>query len=286
MSVYGTSPVLVDTDGDGLSDHDEIVEYGFDPEVNPYRYNPLVADLPKLGGVLTSPPSVALHPTDSTGVSRTFETTHSTESAHTVSTSTTDSNSLAIEQTHTASGSVGLSPEGLSGSVSYSYSHSTTDETSHSFTEEQAQENRTALGNAEAFQKNRELSASGGILMVTVQVENRGNLSFRLDQLMLSAVMPDLSEPGVFHPIGNLQLDATYTSFPAVTIPPGGRLSALDFINDGLDLQTTKALLESNRGLVIQPAMYDLTDPDGRAFAFNLTQVSVASVANTHCPTP
>ncbi len=108
LQQYGTSPILWDTDGDGLSDYIECVEYAFDPSNNPYKYNPLVADVPKLGIIITSPPSVSLHLTDTTGVSRTFETSRSDESAKTVSTSTTDTNTHAIEMTHTTSVHSGL----------------------------------------------------------------------------------------------------------------------------------------------------------------------------------
>jgi alpha-tubulin suppressor-like RCC1 family protein len=273
LSTYMTSPILADTDGDGLSDYEECVEYSFDPDNNPYKYNPLVADIPKLGINITSPPSVSLHLTDTSGVSRTFETSRSDESAQTVTTSTTDTNTHSIEMTHTASIEFGFSGWSVTGKVGYSFSNATTDETSYSYSEEQSNENRRTLTNAEAFERASEVSASGGILMTTVEIENRGNVAFRLENLILGAVVPDTMDPGVFYPVGNLTLEAPYTEFPEVSITPGDKLGVLNFINDGLDLETAKSLLRDARSLVLRPASYEITDGEGKPFAFNLEEV-------------
>jgi hypothetical protein len=176
---------------------------------------------------------------------------------------------------HTASATFGFSGWSLTGSVSYSFGHATTDETSHSYTEEQTNENRQTLTYAEAYEESNQISASGGILMVTAEIENRGDMSFRIDNMILGAVVPVTSEPGVFNPVGNLVLDTSgnYKEFPEVTLGPGDKLVALNFINDGLDLATGKSLLRDARSLVIIPSLYELTDPDGKAFAFNLTEI-------------
>src|SRR6185369_9597823 len=71
--VFGTSPVLADTDGDGIDDDREVNELGFDPDVNPYKFNPLVADVPRLGIVLRSAPSIRLFLTDALAVTKTVE---------------------------------------------------------------------------------------------------------------------------------------------------------------------------------------------------------------------
>lgn len=273
LTTYGTSPILADTDGDGLSDYVECVEYSFDPGNNPYRYNPLVADIPKLRINITSPPAVSLHLTDISGISRTFETSRSDESAQTVSTSTTDTNTHAIEMTHTGSIEVGFSGWSLEGKIGYSFSHATTDETSYSYSKEQSNENRLTLTNAESFERASEVSASGGILMTTLEIENRGNVAFRLENLILGAVVPDTRDPGVFYPVGNLTLEAPYTEFPQVSIAPGDKLGVLNFINDGLDLETAKTFLRDSRSLVLRPASYELADAEGRPFAFSLEEV-------------
>ena len=71
ISLYGTSPVLADTDGDGLSDYDEVVQRAFDPVNGPHHFNPLVADVPLMNLRITSAPLVTVHLTDANGVTLT-----------------------------------------------------------------------------------------------------------------------------------------------------------------------------------------------------------------------
>ncbi len=53
------------------------MEYDFNPAANPYKFNPLAADVPKLGILLKSPPSISLRLTDTTGTNtRAVEITH------------------------------------------------------------------------------------------------------------------------------------------------------------------------------------------------------------------
>src|SRR5262245_9876725 len=55
-AIYGTSPVLRDTDGDGMSDYDEIVRHTFDRANLPLRFNPRVADVPSIKLRITGVP--------------------------------------------------------------------------------------------------------------------------------------------------------------------------------------------------------------------------------------
>lgn len=55
----GTALHLDDTDGDGFSDYREVVELGFSPDNNNDKFNPLVADPPRIQINITSPPPPA-----------------------------------------------------------------------------------------------------------------------------------------------------------------------------------------------------------------------------------
>jgi hypothetical protein len=73
LNVTGTSPILPDTDGDGYTDYDEVVKFGFDPQNNPTRFNPRVADVPQMAVVFTGPPVVRISYTDARGVTQTID---------------------------------------------------------------------------------------------------------------------------------------------------------------------------------------------------------------------
>lgn len=101
--IYGTSPVLKDTDGDGWTDREEIIDHAFDPSINPYLFNPRLADIPQVEVVFTSPPLVVVHLTDANGVVQSFTTTN-TEGWTTTDTngqSETDLQAQSLSQTHT-----------------------------------------------------------------------------------------------------------------------------------------------------------------------------------------
>lgn len=108
LYIYGTSPLMADTDGDGWSDFAEVIDFGFDPVNAPFRFNPLIADLPMLDIVLTSPPLLTIEATDETGETFTVSTTRTEENTLTVTTtvSATNSESESVSTPTTVSRSV------------------------------------------------------------------------------------------------------------------------------------------------------------------------------------
>ncbi len=77
VALYGTSPVMADTDGDGWSDFAEVVGHAFDPANDPYRFNPRVSDVPEQALEFTSAPIIVIMIQRSDGESITFETERS-----------------------------------------------------------------------------------------------------------------------------------------------------------------------------------------------------------------
>ena len=274
--LYGTSPLLADTDGDGISDADEIIKLGFDPDVDPIRFNPLVADIPLLGVVLQSPPVVVLILTDIQAVSKVFEVDRTQENAVTVDQSVTNSITDTIELDQTSSNST-VFTNGVAGDVTLSYDITKilTQDTSFSFSKTQTVENVKAITEIEAFSKTHEIDASGGAIKVTVSLANLGNIPFRVDHVVLSAVIPDPSIPGKFFPVGNLVYDTSqnYTGFPSFSIPPGGVFPAVVFVNNTLDLETAELVLKNPGALLISVATFELSDVDGTPFGFNFDDI-------------
>jgi Regulator of chromosome condensation (RCC1) repeat/Bacterial TSP3 repeat len=273
INIYGTSPMLVDTDGDGLTDYDEVVGFGFDPTGNNYLFNPLVADVPQIGVRITTTPSISLNATTSTG----GETSYSVERTSSFSQSQTNSQSstasTAVEITDSVSASLGFSGWSLSGSVSYDYSKSTSKEQSFTWSNDQTTENSQGLTNAQTQSANNSETLSGGSMSVAVDIVNAGNLGFTVENVIIGAVMLDPTSTAVLAPVGNLNLDTTFSSFPKFSLGPGQSSDNLVFTNNGLDLGTAETLLLNSTGLNVGVSAYEITDEQGRAFAHDLTAI-------------
>jgi hypothetical protein len=78
----GTSPADADSDGDGLTDYDEVVTKAFDPTINNFPFNPHIANVPQINVVLQSMPGIKISYTDSQSTSRTTGVTGNTESGY------------------------------------------------------------------------------------------------------------------------------------------------------------------------------------------------------------
>jgi len=145
------------------------------------------------------------------------------------------------------------------------------------FTDEQSIENRKALTEIEAIEKDRTITASGGLIKFTVEIENRGNVAFQVSTLVLSVVIPDPRHPGSFIPIANMVPEVTppfYDPYPPYVIPPGGRFPALVYVNNSLDLVTAKELLRDAKSIIVSVAALELLDADGVPFAFKFGNIN------------
>lgn len=274
----GTSPALTDTDGDGISDADEIGRLGFDPDINPYKFNPLLADVPRIGIVLRSPPSVRLFLTDvqavtkTVEVDRTFQTTVDViqSISETITESTSGTKETTVDTTFT-----GGAPGDVT--ITDSISKTMSDSVEIDLTDEQSVENRVALTEIEAFEKDRAIIASGGLLKFTVEIQNRGNIAFQVFTLVLSVVIPDPSHPGKFLPICNLvpeTIPPFYDPYPPYVLPPGGKFPAVGYANTTLDLETAKQILRDGKSLIVSVAGLELLDENGVPFAFKFQDIN------------
>ena len=274
----GTNPNLADTDGDGISDFDETVTKGFAPDVNPTKFNPLVADIPRLGIILRSPPSVRVFLTDTLAVTktvevdRTFQTT--VDVIQSIAETITESNSLTNDTTvdNTFSG-------GVPGDVTITdaITKTVSNAVEFDFTDEQSVENRVALTEIESIEVDRAIIASGGVLKFTVEVQNLGNVAFQVFTLVLAVTIPDPANPGKFIPICNLvpeTIPPFYDPYPPYVLPPGGRFPVVGYANTTLDLTTVKQLLRDAKSLIVSVAGLELLDADGVPFAFKFQDIS------------
>ncbi len=282
---YGTSPVLADTDADGFNDYKEVITFGFDASVNNLRFNPLIADIPQIDVQLTSAPDIFLNYTTASGSSSSVSTNRSESSTQSVTTSETLGESTSFEHAHTFGASVaiqagvkigvGLGAESsVTTTLSYTASIAYGEESSQSWSEEQSQENSTALDQGKAFEQSNDIATSGGGIGISVQVGNGGDISYTLSNLFLSATYIDLTRPDAVVPIGNLKFENAL-GFPSFTLAPGESSGQLNFFTSELGIDTTKGLLADSNGLIIQPAIFDMLDENGVSYTFNNTAMQV-----------
>ena len=259
--VLETSARTDDTDGDGLTDFEEIVTRNFDPTTNNFRFNPRIADVPRLTFRLTALPDIRVDYTTSEGTTDTIAVQRTQESSRSVTRSKTYERSHEIEESITTMSSVSILDAGfsVSGSLSESWGESM------SWTSAQTRENRQALSRTQETSRQRGTELNGGTLRVSLAVENRGYQSVTLESLVVAASQTDPLDPRRFSPIANLDFDGTQ-GFSAIEIPPNGSTSDQLIFKADLDLGTTLALLESSRNLVLKPAVWSAVDIANRSF--------------------
>lgn len=276
----GTSPVLYDTDGDGFSDFDEVVTFGFDPSGNPLRFNPLIADTPKITINLLSVPSILINYTETDGTTSSISTSRSQASSSTVTRSKSKSNTNSFEHAYKEGfeieTTVKVAVDGgveTTGQLSFEATQTLKNETTTSWSKEQAAENSTAFENAESFESSHEVSAGNGVISIVASVSNTGGLSYTLRNLILSATYFDHRLTNPVTPVGNLDFDTSSGSFPEVTLAPGQSIGPLNFAGKEINLQRIKQLLSNSQGLTVTPAIFDMLDEEGNSFNFDLTVV-------------
>lgn len=215
-------------------------------------------------------------------------TTREVTDQSTLITTNTSTNGTKVEDEHTAGGELGVDAKGApSGKLSYEYSTASTRESTSGWTQTQIDDNKQVFTESEIIENQRDIATSGGSIAYSVTVQNEGEIAFTLTSLALSAQGIDPNFDGRFKPVGNLDLDTAFSSFPAISIGPGGSAQNLVFANRNLDTGTTKDLLENSSGLVTEVAAYEVVDGEGRAFVHDETAIAArtALVLIEYAPT-
>ena len=278
---WRTSPTSADTDGDGLSDTTEIYDLGFNPQVRPDRFNPLVADVAELAIEVTSPATLELITEEGTSVGN--ETVEGYSSSTTTGVTDETTRSYEWEGGFSVGGEFGQEiSTGTNGldfkhiwkvqaSVNFSFTNSTS--TSHSVSREVSEE----LSRQESTSREETSNATGGIMAVTVDVVNDGHVSVQLSGLALDVVQQVGEE---FVPVITLRPEDQGNAFPQRTLAPGQRLEDLIFATEDMTVESTRALLRDPSGLVFRTSNHEFTvlhtTPDGpRPIASGFLQQSI-----------
>lgn len=264
-TIYFTSAKIADSDGDGISDGQEVLEYGFSPASNAFRFNPLIADLPALKVSIETKPSLVLNYTDTQGQE------NSVQNENGGSTSNTDSNSTE----RSAAVSIGLEytlKAGTDSGAELKESLNVTSTVTRNNTESQTDE--TTWNKVTNETNSSSKSTDRGILSVGISVENISNLAFTLKHLTLIASYYD---GNTIVPVATLAYNNGVGGFTATTFAPKERSNILLFSYDTLDLGSSLDLLKNGRSIIVEPALYELTNKDGAPFNFNKGDVEAKS---------
>lgn len=258
-TMYFSSPSLADTDGDGLSDGQEVNELGFNREVNVYRFNPIIADLPEIEIAIDTIPDITLR--------------YTTTNSETATTSNESGGQRVESNTASHTGGVSLtlgveveSKAGLfSSGVGFKKSASVTG--SWSMTDSQTSENHETWNQVVTNSAQNQSSTSGGSLRIGVSLANTSNLAFTVAHLTLVAYQ--VRGDGGLRPVATLGYDGSGDGFQATSFSPGQVSNTLLFANEDLDLGTALELLKDARSVVVDTALIELQDDSGRPLAFD-----------------
>jgi len=262
INTYGTSWVLKDTDGDGFDDYYEINNLGFSANNNNFKFNPLIADIPQVDIEFLTPPDISMNFTDAT----TDTVMRSNTSSNTVIETETDFTSTTLEV------NVEAKVNAFGGQLKANVNTSTTWEKTNTLTEEQTNENQTALTNSTTK------TMTDGKLAVAVNIVNRGNIAYTVKNLVLGSTALYPEKGSVLKPIGNMDFDTSFGSFQPFTIAPNSSAGPLKF-STKMDVATTRKLLGSSKGLSVNVAAQEIAGVGGESYTLQMTDVLAKTAA-------
>ena len=282
--IYLTDPTVADTDGDGLDDFNEIVTKSFNSADSNYIFNPLIADEPKLEIVIMSTPVISINYYYDEAIIDSISTERSDTNSTAITRGFGSSETIASEQTHTqsveVSASGGISLEGpsydTSVTVNEEFSQSTSRSQTVDFSEGQSEENATALAEAIGLETSNTVSSSSGSIETTVRMKNTSNIAYEVEGLTLSAYTKDPNNPYDVSSIGTLTyLDGANSSlFPPQTIGPGAQSEVLNFsLKLSVDAANGLKPLLGSPNIIVAPVVGRLTGNGDINFLLDATEV-------------
>jgi len=266
FSFFHTSAIHADTDGDQTDDGAEIIAGNRDT---------LIADLPAPDfrvGAITLDIDVRHRETTATET-RTLDEKHASATMQ-----QSQSNEFATQLSHNIEASLEIATgyEGgdggrgkgfisVTGRGAFSHTWGTTDT--------DRTEATSAYEDAHTTQKERsdgatvETEVFGATMKASVYLKSASNVAFTVTNLQVAAFMQDPQDPSKLTPVATLlpesDADASFTLGPLV--PERGPII---FSNTTVFPDLVARLMNNPQGLVFQIVNYDITDEEGRHFAF------------------
>ncbi|XAM00077.1 thrombospondin type 3 repeat-containing protein [Phycisphaeraceae bacterium D3-23] len=263
----GTSPFDVDTDYDGYTDGEEVLDYR-SRSTNRFRFNPLLADVPRLEVEIDGVPQIYITHTLSDASTKSFDNNWSVENSQGYSTSTGGGSSVRAEVSATVgtrvSATVGMNA-GSTAEVSASVTASLAQENSMNWSRGQTRDHRETVSESRGFSESNEVTQTSGKVEVAVSLANAGYITFNVRSLELGLQKYD-PVSGRMIEIGQLeyQSDGVFTGI--TTLTPTESEAGLVF-QSTLELDEAEFLL-SGGPMILRTANYLLWDQDDQSFDF------------------
>ncbi|MDH5182530.1 MAG: Ig-like domain-containing protein [Gammaproteobacteria bacterium] len=264
----GTNPFLPDTDGDGFTDYEELVEFAFNPAVNNFRFNPLIADTPKIELEILSMPDYLLNFSDATNLNTTaFSESPVTQS---VASSQAVDISRAYDQgepVYVTSELLGFtSRETAIPTSTYTYQNTISGEHAAAYSTARLADHQILHNDIQAKLPE---TVTTGQMDVEVRLINYGNQAYKINSLSLdAATVYDESISQDDKSIG--QLNNFFTAF---TLSPGQSSSTLSYTATGLDGDVVKELIRQGKGVTLRPGIFDISDHTGISYNFSAKNI-------------
>ncbi len=258
----GTNKDVADTDGDGFMDKEEVDNWDQFSGTH-LRFNPLVADVPRLRVEPLGSPVIQLYATTQESGSIKKGMTNENSSEVKVTTDRGRSNTNVIEEQHAVNvnGEVKKSGPITSGKVSASYDYEHTDTTTETsyWNETTVATNRQASSDFFETLQSETVDTKGGEIKILMGLLNDGDVSYTLTNMDLTAYMENPQRPGDLISVGTLQhagaMSFTPSPLGSSVSPQSGDFTPFNFVYTAENNpEEISRILENSNQLVLKPA--------------------------------
>lgn len=263
----GTNPEVPDTDGDGFLDKEEVDNWDQFSGTH-LRFNPLVADVPRLRMQRLGRPVIQLYATTTESGSITKGMSEESEEEVSTITSRGRENVNVVEEQHAVSVNAEVEKSGpvTSGKVeaSYDYNHTDTNTETNYWNEETVERNRQASSEFFETMNSETVQTSGGEIKVLMGLLNDGDISYTLNNMNIAAFMENPDRPGDLTAVGTLvfegQMSFTPSPIGSSAQPSDDDYTPFNFVYKAEgNPQEISRILENSNQLVFEATNLSLT---------------------------
>ncbi|HFB66893.1 MAG TPA: hypothetical protein ENJ60_15280 [Aeromonadales bacterium] len=266
-TALGTNINVQDTDGDGFLDKEEADNWDKNSGTH-LRFNPLVADVPRIRIERLGAPVIQLYATTVESVSVNRGMTNSALSEVQVTTDRGRSNTNVVEEQHAVNVNAEVKKRGpiTTGKVAASYDYQHTDTTTETdyWNERTVETNRQESSDYFEFLRTNTIETKGGEIKILMGILNDGDISYTLKNMDLTAYMENPQRPGDLISVGTLiyEGDMNFTPDPLGTAvnPGSGDYTPFNFVYKAVENpEEISRILENSNQLVLRPTNLSLT---------------------------